>query len=87
MMRKFVLAVVLALTATGAQAVTIDWVSVGAAGNSADDTGFGSVADAYRISRHEVTVSHYAEFLNATAESDPHGLFVPGMQEWQGITR
>jgi formylglycine-generating enzyme len=86
-MRRVALAVALILVASGAQAVSIDWVTVGAAGNPVDDTGFGSVADAYRISRHEVTVSQYAEFLNATAESDPHGLFVPGMQEWQGITR
>ena len=32
-----------------ARAVTIDWVTVGDAGNAADTTGYGAVADAYRI--------------------------------------
>ena len=82
------LVVAIILTSAGfADAVTVDWISIGNPENVADDTGFGSVAESYRISRNEVTVSQYAEFLNAAAQSDAHGLFAPGMQTWQGITR
>ena len=52
-------------TANSAQAVTLDWVTVGNPGNIADTTGFGAVADTYRITKHEVTNDQYAEFLNA----------------------
>ena len=41
---------------SGAPAVTIDGVTVGAPGNASDSTGYGSVASAYRIGRYEVTV-------------------------------
>ena len=71
----------------GAGAVSMDWITIADAGNVADDTGYGSVASSYRISRYEVTVGQYAEFLNAKASSDPYGLFSAGMDEWQGITR
>ncbi len=55
---------VLAVSATGAQAVTIthgiesitmDFVSVGHTDNLADDTTYGAVDYPYRISKHEVT--------------------------------
>ena len=67
------------LLASPAQAVSMSWVGVGDAGNAADDTGFGSVADPYLISQYEVTSSQYAEFLNAVAEDDTNGLYNTSM--------
>ena len=58
-----------------ARAVTIDWVTVGDAGNAADTTGYGAVADAYRIGKYEVTIQHYTDFLNAVATTDPYSLY------------
>ena len=66
---------IVALGAT-AQAVDIDWVTVGDAGNTADDTGYGAVANDYRISRYEITNAQYREFLTAKAAvGDPYGLY------------
>ena len=75
--------------APAASAVSIDWVTVGAPGNAADTTGFGSVAETYRISKTEVTNAQYAEFLNAKAASDPLGLYNTNMGavSFGGITR
>jgi formylglycine-generating enzyme required for sulfatase activity len=55
-----------------AHAVTIDWVTVGDAGNAADTSpsGYGAVASDYRIMKYEWTNSLYVEFLNAI---DPQG--------------
>ncbi|MHC4445137.1 MAG: choice-of-anchor D domain-containing protein [Planctomycetota bacterium] len=53
----------------------IEWVSVGDPGNSADDTGYGSVSTAYSIGKYEVTNSQYCKFLNAVAATDTHGLY------------
>lgn len=50
--------------------VSIQWSSVGNPGNTADSTGFGSVAYSYQIGTYEVTNAQYAEFLNAV---DPGG--------------
>jgi len=69
------LSAALCLLALPASAVTIDWVTVGGAGNAADTTGFGAVASPYRISKYEVTNAQYTEFLNAKAQSDPLGLY------------
>jgi len=55
---------------SGVQAVTIDWVTVGNAGNAADSTGYGGVSDVYQISTYEVTAGQYTDFLNAV---DPTG--------------
>ena len=60
----------LASFAIPARAVTIDWVTVGNEGNAADTTGYGAVADAFRIMKFEFTNSLYAVFLNAI---DPAG--------------
>jgi sulfatase modifying factor 1 len=38
-------------------------------------TGNGSVSSVYRISKFEVTVAQYTEFLNAVAASDPNGVY------------
>ena len=72
--------------------VSIDYVTVGDAGNAADPaTGslFGAVAYGYNISRNETTVSQYAEFLNAVAKTDTYGLYNPGMttSSINGISR
>ncbi len=81
----------LASFAQVASAVTVDWVTVGGAGNSADTTSYGAVAYEYRISRHEVTNAQYAELLNAVAVTDTYALYdtnmgtVPGTSG--GITR
>jgi formylglycine-generating enzyme required for sulfatase activity len=48
----------------------IDWVTVGDAGNAADNTGYGAVAKNFRIMKYEWTNSLYVEFLNAV---DPQG--------------
>jgi formylglycine-generating enzyme required for sulfatase activity len=79
-----------------AQAVTIDWVSVGNAGNAPDtpadnclSANCGSVAYDYLISKYEVTNAQYAEFLNAKAAADPLGLYngsMGGDATFGGIT-
>jgi formylglycine-generating enzyme required for sulfatase activity len=78
-------------------AVTIDWVTIGNPGNTADTpstncigAGCGSVPYAYRISMYEVTNAQYAEFLNAKAASDPRQLYHTNMgldATYGGITR
>jgi len=72
--------------------VVIDWVTVGDAGNAADTTGYGSVAEPYRISRFEVTNAQYTEFLNAVAVTDTRALYNTSMAvvsypDRGGITR
>jgi formylglycine-generating enzyme required for sulfatase activity len=63
-----------------ASPVTMDWSTVGNAGNAADPTtGFGSVGYEYRIGTYEVTNAQYAAFLNAVAASDPNGLYSTNM--------
>ncbi len=61
-------------SATAHAQVTFDWATVGNPENAPDqDYGFGqfgTVADVYRISKHEVTNDQYTEFLNAV---DPMG--------------
>ena len=53
---------------------------VRAAGNAADPaTGFGAVGTDYWIGVTEVTNTQYADFLNAVAATDPHGLYDVGM--------
>ena len=59
-----------------AHALELEWVTVGDPGNKPDKTGHGAVAYAFQISKHEITVAQYAEFLNAVAaKGDPHGLW------------
>ena len=66
----------LPLVSTAFAAVSIEWVTVGDAGNEADPlTGFGAVDSEFLISKYPVTYAQYTEFLNAKARSDPHGLF------------
>jgi sulfatase modifying factor 1 len=70
---------VFALVASVHGAVTIEYVTVGDAGNAADTTGYGAVAYAYQIGKYEVTNAQYAEFLNNVAATDSFGLFNAGM--------
>jgi formylglycine-generating enzyme required for sulfatase activity len=104
-MRRLLLATGCALWLGGpAAAATIDWVTVGDPGNPADTevmtccgtatgtTGYGSVADVYRIGKYKVTNAQYAEFLNAVADTDTYRLYNEGMGDpnaWArgGITR
>ncbi len=79
--------VAVALLATTAQAVNIDYVPVGDAGN-ANDThgdGYGGVADPYSIGTYEGTNAQYIEFLNGVATlGDPNGLYNTEMAEQYG---
>ncbi len=85
--RSIATLVAVALLATTAQAVNIDYVPVGDAGNVGDDevmvtdstTGYGSVDYAYNIGKYEVTVGQYTEFLNAVADTDTYELYSPAM--------
>jgi sulfatase modifying factor 1 len=65
-----VTAILMIVASTHAHAVTIDWVTVGDAGNAADTTTYGAVADAFQIMKFEWTNSQYVDFLNAV---DPNG--------------
>ena len=47
--------------------VTIDTVTVGDAGNAADSTTYGAVADVFAIGKYEVTIGQYNTFLNSVA--------------------
>lgn len=76
----FLAVLVLALTATAAQAaVNIDMVPVFNTGNTADTTGYGAVDYAYSIGTYEVTAGQYTAFLNAVAATDTYGLYNPLM--------
>ena len=88
MRSKSILAVVVVLLAfnSGSQAVTVDWVTVGNAGNAGELSGSGaggSGPDAicgavdyeYQIGKYEVTAGQYCEFLNAVAGTDTYGLY------------
>lgn len=81
--KTFGIATIVAVTTTfnssASAAVNFDWATIGNAGNTADTTGFGSVANEYRISKHEVTNAQYNEFLNAVAASDPNSLYSANM--------
>ena len=83
-----VAAVIAAPTSSAAEPakVRIPWVTVGDAGNPPDTqvmndgtTGYGSVADVYRIGKFQVTNAEYVAFLNAKATVDPYQLYDPLM--------
>jgi formylglycine-generating enzyme required for sulfatase activity len=80
-------AAIAALITSASASVTIDWVTVGNAGNAADPlTGYGSVAHEYKIGKYEVTNEQYGAFLNAAAQTDSYGLYNPSMSGY-GISR
>jgi formylglycine-generating enzyme required for sulfatase activity len=62
-----------------AGALSLDFVTVGDAGNPSDTTGFGFVASNVKIGTYEVTLNEYTEFLNAVADTDSFGLYNPAM--------
>jgi sulfatase modifying factor 1 len=74
-------------------AYAIDWLTVGDPGNLQDGTGYGAVADTYRVGKFEITNTEYAEFLNAVARTaDPTEVYDPNMGTagsglFGGITR
>jgi formylglycine-generating enzyme required for sulfatase activity len=89
------LALAASLLALPANALTLDLVLVGNAGNTPDSASnclgpsCGSVPQNYFIGRTEITNAQYAEFLNAVAEADPNGLYHASMGSSArgGITR
>jgi sulfatase modifying factor 1 len=55
--------------------LTIDWLTVGDAGNAADTTGYGAVPDSFRIMKYELTNQQYTAFLNSVAATDTYSLY------------
>ena len=84
-------AALLASLAVPARAVTIDWVTVGDPGNTADTApaGYGAVADAFQIMKYEFTNQQYTDFLNSVATTDTYSLYntTMGSNARGGITR
>jgi sulfatase modifying factor 1 len=67
--------------AASAQALDVEWVTVGDPGNPPDKTGHGAVAYEFQITKHEITVAQYAEFLKAVAtKGDPRALWNAGQK-------
>ena len=66
-----------------AHAVTINWVTVGDPGNTADTTGApnpaGAVATSFQIMKYEWTNSQYTDFLNSVAVTDTYSLYHANM--------
>ena len=69
------------MTLPPASALELDWVLVSDPGNPPDQTGYGAVAYPFQISKTEITLAQYAEFLNAVASSDPHALWSPSFKD------
>jgi formylglycine-generating enzyme required for sulfatase activity len=82
----FTLAATAALITSASASVTIDYVSVGHAGNAADTTGYGAVAYAYQIGKYEVTNAQYGAFLNAKGASNSGAIYNSSMSS-TGITQ
>ena len=81
------------LAVTNARAVTIDWVTVGDPGNTADTTGVpnpaGAVIESFQIMKYEFTNEQYKDFLNSVAATDTYSLYDANMgsNARGGITR
>ena len=65
------------------------WMTVGDPGNAADTTGYGAVAESFRIMKYEFTNQQYTTFLNSAAKTDTNSLFNENMgsDPRGGITR
>jgi sulfatase modifying factor 1 len=74
-----VTAAVFAPSVPQAAAITIDTVTVGDPGNANDTTGYGAVADSFRIMKYEFTNQQYTDFLNSVAAADPYLLYNTNM--------
>jgi len=71
---------ILACWGSFAQAITLNWSTVGDPGNAADPTTtFGAVPYTYSITSFDITTGQYAAFLNAVAATDTYGLYTGGM--------
>lgn len=57
------------------QIISNEWVTISDAGNTADDTTYGSVDYIYQLGKYEVTNVQYCEFLNAVAADDTYNLY------------
>ena len=66
------IAALLGSLAVPAHAITINWVTVGDPGNTADTApaGYGAVATSFQIMKYEFTNQQYTDFLNSV---DPNG--------------
>jgi formylglycine-generating enzyme len=84
-------ALVFLLIGSSASAVTMAWTPIGNPGNACDPQPqgcFGAVNYGYSIGTYEVTNAQYAEFLDAKAATDLHGLYNTNMGSgFGGITR
>lgn len=58
---------------------SLEFVPVGNAGNTPDNTGYGTVNYRYNMGKFEVTAGQYTEFLNKVAVFDSYGLYNPLM--------
>ncbi len=74
-------ALCLSLLGGFASALELEWVAVSDPGNAPDTTGYGGVASEFEITKTEITLGQYAEFLNAVAASDPHELWTPSLKD------
>ena len=74
-------AALLGSLAVPAHAVTIDMVTVGDPGNTADTdpSGYGAVADSFQIMKYEFTNQQYTDFLNTVAATDTYSLYNASM--------
>lgn len=95
------LALAVGASTSAPASVVIDWVTIGNPGNAAQSAanrtafesggdGYGAVADTFRISRNETTITEYTAFLNAVATTDPYNLYNPAMgwnSDIAGISR
>jgi len=68
---------------TGGNAFTLDFVNIGYAGNTADTSGYGAVADSYRMGMHEVTIDQFAKARAADSrigdgDENPYAIGVNG---------
>ena len=59
--------------------VNINYVTVGNGGNANDTTGYGAVANTYKIAQNETSIGQYADFLNAVAKTDTYSLYSTSM--------
>jgi formylglycine-generating enzyme required for sulfatase activity len=80
--------------ATNADAqVTLDWVTVGDPGNTADTTGAprpaGAVLDSFQIMKYEFTNQQYTAFLNSVAKTNTYAFYDArmGQEVHGGITQ